>query len=304
VINFYNERLAPSRLLELLTQVVPEKYHHPLVFTYGRRHMPEGYKYYSAVATDSHIFMNLEAISFWILLEPECGSRSARIWRKMLYAGFHEFAHVALGHCKASELHYQRYMHDREYKAYIEGQAERKANSWIQAVLMNNSRLYQPNYLGVVDLIERRLRSRFRVEPMDPWHRKEYRCRVTGGQLSIGDVFCSVFRQPCKLKRNRIYGLIHRYADDLARVYKDSVGRLYRFWVWGDLPIIADRLRQFYDGLADAEVEWINQLKELEENLNRIQEGQIILPAELGDWDDSPAKEEPEASKDGKVGPA
>ena len=199
----------------------------------------------------------------------------------MLTVGVHEFGHIASGHCRYDALADQRYMDDWEFRQYCEKQADRKAASWMQAVLANNSRLYQPNYLGVIDIIERRRRSRSRVEPMYWQDRKDYRCYVTGGQLSISDVFLSVFERWHSLKQGRIYALIHRNADDLARVHIDSQGWKHRFWVWGDVSIIAARVKKFFDGLTDAEVAGFYKPDKHEPPDNRIRDGQAIAPFSL-----------------------
>lgn len=280
MINFYNERLVPRKLCELLSEVVPAKYHRPVVFSYGKRHMPERSERYAGVASDCRVSLNLEQIRFNAVIYENIGSRSARTWRKMLNVGFHEFGHIASGHCRADALVDQRYKHDWDFYRYCEDQADRKADSWMQAILANDSRLYQPNHLGVIDIIARRLRTRFRVEPMSCSDRKDYRCFVTGGQLSIGDVFKSLFDLSCSLKQGRIYLLIHRCGDDLARVYNDSLGRPHRFWTWGDLPIIAARLRKVFDGLTDADVERFYREEE-EHPVTGIREGRVIEPYSL-----------------------
>jgi hypothetical protein len=281
MINFYNDRLAPRKLCELLSEVVPVKYHQPVVFSYGKRHMPEGYEKNLGVASDNRITLNLEAIAFWARCGSEHASSSAMVWRAMLHTGFHEFGHIALGHCRSDVLAHDRYADDWDFRRYCEDQADLNADTWIKAVLKNDSRLYQPNHLGVIDIIARRRRSRFRVEPMPCSARKDYRCHVTGGQLSIGDVFQSVFEGKHPLKQGRIYTLIHRCADDLARVYIDSRGWKHRFWVWGDVSIIAARLRKFFDGLTDAEVAGFYEPDKYEPPDNRIRDGQAIAPFSL-----------------------
>ena len=94
---------------------------------------------------------NLEAIAFHGRTNG-C-VRSAGIWHEMLMVGFHEFAHIALGHCK---LPGKRYEHDWLYHQHIEGQADAKAQEWTEKVLACNGRLYQPDFLGVVDIIRRK----------------------------------------------------------------------------------------------------------------------------------------------------
>ena len=281
MINFYNERLVPRKLCELLSEVVPAKYHRPVVFSYGKRHMPERSERYAGVASDCRVSLNLEQIRFNAVIYGNIGSLSARTWHSMLAVGFHEFGHIASGHFRGDALAANRYGYDWQFYRYCEDQADRKADSWMQAILANDSRLYQPNHLGVIDIIARRRRSRSRVEPMHWSARKDYRCSVTGGQLSIGDVFQSVFERWYSLKQGRIYTLIHRCADDLARVYIDSLGRPHRFWVWGDLSIIAARLRIHFDGLTEAEVERFHQPEEREHPGDRIRDGQVIVPFSL-----------------------
>jgi len=42
MINFYNDKLAPMMLCKLLYDVVPDKFHRPVIFSYGKRHIPRG----------------------------------------------------------------------------------------------------------------------------------------------------------------------------------------------------------------------------------------------------------------------
>jgi hypothetical protein len=187
----------------------------------------------------------------------------------MLHIGFHEFGHIAAGHSRDSQ-EFQRYKHEWRFRSYWEDQANRTADAWIEAILNNNGRLYQPNYLGVVSLIEKRRRLQIRSEQhnrrMSNSKLKDYRCHVTGGQLSVHDVFLSVFKEPFSLDQQKMYKLIHQAADDIARVYRDGSGRMHRFWVWGDLQIIAGRLRSSFNGLTDAEIE-----KRYRHNRSRVQ---------------------------------
>ena len=239
MMNFYNDRLAPAKLCRLLYEVVPEKFHRSVIFSYGRGHMPKEHKSSTGCANDRYVWLNLESIAFYA---RGCAARRARVWREMLRVGFHEFGHIASGHCAAGFPVEERYKHDGRFHQHIEDQANVKADEWMKTVLANDSRLCQPDFLGVVDIIASRNRARFRSEPINWRELKDYRCHLTGGQLSIGDVVNSLFRESYRLRRNRVYRLIRQVGDDLARVHVDSAGRHHHFWVFGDLQIIAERL--------------------------------------------------------------
>lgn len=232
MINFYNAKLAPWMLCKLLYDVVPEKLHRPVVFSYGRRHMPEDHKGGRGVTNYQCVWLNLEAIAFDGV--GNGGSRRAGIWKQMLKTSFHEFAHIALEHWRSP---YEEYWRPHEIEAC------KKAEEWIERILSRDDRLYQPDFLGLVDIIHSKFRKSRRVKnpkEINWWELKDYRCYVTGGQLSIGDVAYRLQRNFGAFAKKR--RLIHKHGDDLARIHIDSAGRRHHFWVWGDLPIIAQRL--------------------------------------------------------------
>ena len=303
--NFYNERLAPEMLCKLLHDVVPYRFHRPVIFSYGKRHMLRKHERSQGVTNHRHVWLNLEAIA-WDGKNDIC-SIQAGIWRQMLFTGFHEFAHVA---CKNHDKLDERYEQDWSYHCYIEDQANAKANEWMAKVLANDGRLYQPKYLGIIDIVRRRKEVSLKTLSSKGSYfcgrLKDYRCFVTGGQLSISDVAHKLFghslfnaqpqdkekkeldaiekeiqsvwklikqktkkeekraeayshkkkleelcgkkwklrRRPQQREKQRKFRLIHRCGDDLARIHTDHAGRRHHFWVWGDLPIIAQRLAE------------------------------------------------------------
>jgi hypothetical protein len=241
MINFYNEKLAPQMLCKLIHNVVPYRYHHPVIFSYGKQHMPNKHERSSGVLCRHGIYLNLEAIAFYGG-KGSC-SISAGVWREMLRVGFHEFGHLALKHMCLSQC---RYDYDWEFRSYIEKQANDKAEEWLKKVLAYDDRLYQPDFLGIVDIIRRRHRRPLKEIPRGSYfceRLKSLRCHRTGGQLSVTDVVANLNIYYHEHKRWAI-NLIHKLGDDIARKYKDSAGRLHHFWVWGDLSIIANRLKK------------------------------------------------------------
>ena len=219
-------------LCKLLYDVVPEKLHRPVIFSYGRRHMPKGHKGGRGVTDYYHIWLNLEAIAFDGV--GNGGSRRAGIWRQMLETSFHEFGHIACEHWKSSH---------NGYWLPHEIEAREKADEWIRKILACDDRLYQPSFLGLVDVIHGKFRKEMhRKYPKEiSWRElKDYRCHVTGGQLSVGDVASRLYRNFGTFDKKK--RLIHKHGDDLARVHVDTAGRHHHFWVWGDVPIIAQRL--------------------------------------------------------------
>ena len=112
--------------------------------------------------------------------------------------------------------------------------------------MIYDSRLYQPDFLGLVDIIRLKHDNSFKAKEPNyvNWVSiKSARCYVTGGQLSVSDVASSLGIHKYEYRhKHRSLRLIHELADDLARVHVDSAGRRHHFWVWGDLPIISGRL--------------------------------------------------------------
>lgn len=239
MINFYNYRLAPRMLCKLLYDVVPWKFHRWVVFSWGLRHMPIGHERSLGATGIGKIWLNLKAIAI-DAQQTISASRRASIWRHMLKLGFHEFGHVALGHCGTLG---RRYKEDWQFHRHIEDQAYGKAEEWMGKILACNGRLYQPDFLGIADIIWCKHQNRI----------KDTRCHITGGQLSAGDVVQNLFKVRTEeldlisheewqaWLRPKIR-LVHKYGNKLARVHTDSASRHHHFWVWGDLSLIAKRL--------------------------------------------------------------
>ena len=231
-------------LCKLLYDVVPWKFHQRVIFSWGIQYMPIKHvpKIALGAAGVGKIWLNLKAIA---IDAQESSSHSASIWRWMLKIGFHEFGHIALGHCRRNAL--KRYNeNDWQFRRHAEGQATAKAEEWMGKVLACNGRLYQPDFLGAVDAIRHKRRNYRKIN--------EARCHITGGQLSAVNVahnlFC-IFQievedeldcQGWERELRRKVRLVHKYGDDLARIHIDSAGRHHHFWIWGDLSIIGRRL--------------------------------------------------------------
>jgi len=260
MINFYNDKFAPWMLCKLLYDVVPWKFHQRVIFSWGNRYMPKGHKISLGVAGIDRIWLNLKAIAI-VAQQTISASRNAGIWRQMLKLGFHEFSHIALGHCKRDAR--KRYSNDRQFRQNAEDQAYAKAEEWMGKILACNGRLYQPDFLGMTDIVWREHQNRLKTKT--PWEInwlriKDTRCHITGGQLSAGDVVQNLFKvrmeeldliSPEEWQawlRPKIR-LVHKHGDDLARVHIDSAERQHRFWVWGDVPIISRRLVSYPEAI-------------------------------------------------------
>lgn len=239
VMNFYNYRLVPAMLCRLLYEVVPDRFHVPVIFSFGRRHMPPKCKKCLGFTNHESVYINLATIASKGMCHDH-GSQRARIWLEMLKTSFHEFGHIAHPNPFQDQGRYEK---DLKYHERVEIPARRQADIWINTVLENNSRLYQPDFLGVIDIVLARKRNEIRKFEGDDcidWRGlRDYRCYRTGGQLSIGDVEYWLFKGKF---RGKAYRLIHAVGDDLAKVYIDSNGRHHHFWVFGDLSIIYHRI--------------------------------------------------------------
>jgi hypothetical protein len=252
MIVFNNERMVPGIFCKLLYDAVPEGLHVPVVFSYGKRHMPKG-RGVMGCTNGGRVWLNLESVAFHGA--HDLASVSAGTWRSMLTTAFHEFGHIALYEQGEDPMPKEKLTTEREWwKHYA---AERRADAWaeerIEALLQWDDRLYQPAFLGVIDIVRNRHRKRFRTKDGPPnWRElKDYRCHVTGGQLSVSDVAHAVLGAAwCdKGQFRRAIRFVHRIGDDLARVYVDSAGRKHRFWVWGDLPTLRARAKERAAGL-------------------------------------------------------
>lgn len=263
MINFYNTRLAPQMLCKLLYDVVPYKFHRPVVFSYGMRHMPREHKRATGCVCYGIVYLNLRSMAFYG--RYQYASRSAGIWRELLRIGFHEFGHVATEH-QWKGVTQKEYENCHDTHRLIEQDANKKAKEWILKTLSCNGRLYQPNFLGVVDIVRQRHEQPLREIPRGSYfveRLQSYRCHITGGQLSVGDVVIKLGVHGHE-HRGRVIRLIHELADDIARKHVDSAGRSHHFWVWGDLPVIAKRLKSSskFERLRKEEEEYVENLKQ------------------------------------------
>jgi len=217
------------------------------------------------------VWLNLEAIAFGGR-GSNC-SRQAGVWKQMLKTAFHEFAHIALKHWRIPSQ--KDAWGNKEWNFKHEQQADNQAEAWMMRILEYNDRLYQPDFLGVVDIVRRRREPPIKEIPRGSYfvdRLQSYRCHITGGQLSVSDVAVNLHIKSYE-KRFKAYGLIHKIADDLARVHVDSAGRRHHFWVWGDIPVIARRLASCYEFH-----EFIERLKkEKEEHIKNLKNEEILF---------------------------
>jgi hypothetical protein len=252
MMTFTNDKMAPPTFCELLYQVVPEEYHADVVFSYGGKHMRPGAERNLGLASwhfpSPRVYLNLESIAFHGRLE-EHACRSAAVWHHLLRVALHEFGHLA------DDGDATGYGQDLQIRQACERRADAWADERLEAILDWDKRLCQPPSLGLIDVVWRRERREAKAlhDEFEPRysHWLDYRCWKSGGQISVGQmarhVFGSVARVIDDDERRRVSQkrrhLVHRYGDDLAVNYRDKAGRLHRFWTWGDVGIIAQRIR-------------------------------------------------------------
>ena len=126
-----------------------------------------------------------------------------------------------------------------------------RANDWryrqIERILRWDPRLAQPRY--ITGYLGARIAKWYvaakEVRPIRS-HRdflfvKERRCRNTGGQLCSGDVLRLLYIEPHNY--TNAYEVLRRVSADVGIDYVDGAGRHHKLYTWGDVPDLAQRLR-------------------------------------------------------------
>jgi len=234
--------------------VVPKKYHVPVRF-HNRRKKGVHDSYYALGSFSStkspHIDINLNPIyNASLRRSGRYGyALSTAVWHRLLDTCLHEFGHSAT----CVEAHR---MNQREYDAeYGYGRVyeatERLANDWMnhqtERLLGWDPRLAQPRYITgylgariakwyatVKEMSTLRGRPHFLFV-------KERRCRNTGGQLCSGDVLRWLDIKPDNY--TNAYEVLRRVSAEVGIDYVDGAGRHHKLYTWGDVPKLAQRLR-------------------------------------------------------------
>ena len=272
MIEYHGDRLVPAELCRLLYEAVPKKDHVPVRFF--NRHDAYGEPTrgnWRGFSTPFGIFMhgkrpwvgiNLNAVYFTAAayLYPHLACSSA-VWRTLLDVCLHEFGHAAT---RGVTERLNRYEYHNEPWGRVHRTMEQLAEDWkdvrLARVLRCDPRLGQPRritgYLGV-----RLAQSRTQVGrsirengnsritgTIRAAYVKEQRCWRTGAQLTSGDVLRELGVEPNHF--TNAYRVLRGISGGLGVVYSDGAGGRHRLYVWGDVPVLAERLRKRPDELV------------------------------------------------------
>ena len=261
MITFHNDHLVAPELCKLLYDAVPVEFHLPVVFTaHGEAYpdrrspgkLPTLGTCYLAQA-EPVVGIHLQSIFYHGL--RHCYSRDASLWYTLVEVCLHEFGHIATINSFCGQS--QRYDEDWQFRGVV----ERTADAWkaerLAAILHIDRDLRQPRRLGAY--LDGRLVKMLAQQMKRPRHNQnhktmaDYRARKCGGQLTTGEV-----AERLGFSRRERYRpapgeeieefdrpdgrRVSRVAGDLARVHVDRAGRRHCFFLWGDLPEIAERM--------------------------------------------------------------
>ena len=263
MIPFHDDHLVPPELCRLLHQVVPKEYHVPVRFHNHRKRDLHAtlYPLGSFSRTKSpHIDINLNPIyraSCREYILRDCAPSTA-VWRRLLGVCLHEFGHCAT-RVEAERMNQYEYDHENGGRVYEA--TEKLANDWMdrqtERILRWDSRLVQPRYItgylgariakwyvAAKEMITVRGRPDFLFV-------KERRCRDTGGQLSSGDVLRLLDIE--LYNYTNVYEVLRRISTHVGIDYVDAAGRHHKLYTWGDVPDLAQRLRDGSWALREAQ---------------------------------------------------
>lgn len=253
MITFYNDTLAPPELCKLLYQIVPVEYHVPVRFhnrfhTYtdhlGREHYPTGSAHLRRTLAETYIDINLNPV-----YDLGCGrynALSTGLWRVLLEVCLHEFGHVITWPITTHLSHYE---YAAEPYGRVQQHIEQLADDWenrlIKKIMERDPRLGQPRRLtGYFGARLARWNIGAKQEKRGSAYAayvSEMRCRRTGGQLTAGDVLKCLGIPPWKNKN--AYVLLRQISTNVGIDYVDEVHRHHKLYTWGDMPTLAERLR-------------------------------------------------------------
>lgn len=252
MIEFHKDNLVPARLCRLLHEVVPKRYHVPVRFhnrrirDYGGGSYPYGTLYSKGGVRPAYIDINLNPI--YSSREPATRgfAPSTALWRLLLEVCLHEFGHVATMEriLKMNRHeHHALYGHGRVYRI-----TEHLADEWrdrrITRILEADPRLEQPRYMTGYFGARLAQWGAYAEEQKKggalSGFVKERRCQRTGGQLSSGDVLGLLDADPYFYAN--AYAALREASDGVGIDYVDGTGRRHKLYIWGDVPILAERL--------------------------------------------------------------
>lgn len=248
MISFYGDSSVPPELCRLLYRSVPEGLHVPVVFRNRRpRCSDNGRKYPAGVCkmrrNGTWIEINLNPLYGGVMWR---GSLAAALWKTLLEVCLHEFGHVATID-EWYDIHPEAYKNDFKVHQYVERLADKWAAQCIQTICRNDPRLGQPRvlsgYLGA--RVARRMARLAEHKSDSGWalakYVKERRCWKTGGQFTAGDVLTHLGLPPWRYRN--AYSALRRVSAKAGIDYTDAAGRRHKLYTWGDVPVLANRLK-------------------------------------------------------------
>ena len=258
MIEFYKDKVVPPELCLMLCQVVPRKYHLPVRFHNRRPKIYEKRGLYPLGTLHSkkgarephHVDINLNPLYeySWCRHHPYTWVPSAFVWRTLVEVCLHEFGHAATNKAALRmnrHEYFAEYGYGRVYKA-----SEQLADEWMERsiarILKVDPRLGQPEhmkgYLGARLAKWRAYASKQKSGREFSAYVKERRSRKTGGQLTAGNVLKELKIDP--YFHPNAYEVLREASVGVGVDYTDSAGRYHKLYTWGDLSIVAQRLKE------------------------------------------------------------
>jgi hypothetical protein len=256
LIEYHGDRLVPPELCVMLYQLVPKEYHVPVRF-HNRRPKVYGERGYYPLGTFSwkkggrardYIDINLNPLylASWRRHGSHTCVPSPYVWRELLEICLHEFGHTA-----TKDLMLRMNQHEYHAKCgRVYEATERLANEWMERriarIIAVDSRLGQPEhitgYLGARLAKWRAFASKQKSGREFAAYLKERRCRKTGAQLTAGNVLMEL--EIDSYLYTNAYAVLRQASVGVGIDYTDGAGRRHKLYTWGDLPILAQRLKE------------------------------------------------------------
>ena len=256
MICFYNDHLVPPVPCQIVYKTVPEELHIPIVFL-QRRLTSDG-----EPALLGGLFPEPNRVEVYLDTIFNCalagervtiGVPAFRLWYQLLHTTYHEFGHLSdQDSWDAPEGAYEAGGREMRYE---EGRADEFATASIAHLAELDQGLFQPRWLGYLSIqLDQRIVQASRLgqyNNMTPQSLKHMRYVKCGGHLTACDV--AEYFYPTGVRQVReseatvlkpTSALVRRVAGDLAYKYRDSAGRQHLLFDFGQLPVIARRLRE------------------------------------------------------------
>jgi hypothetical protein len=248
MIAFYRDNLVPPELCQLLYLTVPEEHHTNVIFVnHATQREERGLKrgWNGCFRNSDPPTIAIELNGIWAAAGRAPGSLEFRLWHELLRVCYHEFGHAAtVGALGISSEAYEAGGRECER---VEHEANQWAHRQILYLLEHDTRLAQPANFG--GYYGARLSAWFRAlntHRPDTWDSgvvarvKHWRYLKTGGQFTAGEVLQFMGQRGAGWYNH--YRL-RRASAGLGIDYTDGAGRLHKFYTYGDLPILAARLK-------------------------------------------------------------